>query len=444
MTVPSAADPGADVPSAGYYPDPSIPGFVRYWDGERWLPGTSRPAPREGEELPLPRAAARPSAPSMNFVPPPSPQRPLADPVPDPADESGPIYLDLTTGLAKADPDPPEQQRSESGAEAEARVRWHADAAQQPGLLESGPVPRWVTWGAPEADPPRPLPAAALPVGALPSAMHGDLEALPTRTGTPAAAGMPVAAAPTPASAPAPTSFAAPAAPAPFAAPAPAPVAAHAPGPASAAAPAPAPPYTPTMPSVPTASGLPTASEVPPQGVPGPRRVRAVGGRPSSPEPAPLGRRLAARLLDISVVLGVLNFPGAPLVQDMVTHLQQKIDAARELSGVTTVWLVDPTVLTDAGLLLLMVLGVGLVYEALPTALWGRTLGKAMFGLRVLDRRSKRVPRFGRALARWLSYQLLLVLLVGVLDLLWCLLDRPWRRCWHDRLAGTFVASAHR
>jgi hypothetical protein len=143
MTVPSSVDPGADAPSAGYYPDPSIPGFVRYWDGDRWLPGTSRPAPRDGEELPPPRAAARSSAPSMNFVPPPSPSPspvPSAAPVdrvPPGADESGPIYFDMTGGLPAA-------------------AHWHADAAQQPGLLESGPVPRWVTWGAPEAEPLRP------------------------------------------------------------------------------------------------------------------------------------------------------------------------------------------------------------------------------------------------------------------------------------------------
>ncbi|MDK9501479.1 DUF2510 domain-containing protein, partial [Streptomyces katrae] len=28
----------------GYYPDPSIPGYVRYWNGASWVPGTSRPA----------------------------------------------------------------------------------------------------------------------------------------------------------------------------------------------------------------------------------------------------------------------------------------------------------------------------------------------------------------------------------------------------------------
>ncbi len=32
-------------PEAGYYADPSIPGYIRYWDGTQWVAGTSRPAP---------------------------------------------------------------------------------------------------------------------------------------------------------------------------------------------------------------------------------------------------------------------------------------------------------------------------------------------------------------------------------------------------------------
>ena len=32
-------------PSAGYYADPSVPGYIRYWDGNEWLEGSSRPAP---------------------------------------------------------------------------------------------------------------------------------------------------------------------------------------------------------------------------------------------------------------------------------------------------------------------------------------------------------------------------------------------------------------
>ena len=32
-------------PPAGYYADPSVPGYIRYWDGNEWLEGSSRPAP---------------------------------------------------------------------------------------------------------------------------------------------------------------------------------------------------------------------------------------------------------------------------------------------------------------------------------------------------------------------------------------------------------------
>ncbi|MHA6760303.1 RDD family protein [Streptacidiphilus sp. PAMC 29251] len=141
----------------------------------------------------------------------------------------------------------------------------------------------------------------------------------------------------------------------------------------------------------------------------------------------------------MAVVGGAVAAAGAPVIARGVTHLQDRIDAARLLPGQTKVWLLDQQTLADLGLLLLGLLVAGLLYEAVPTALWGRTLGKALFGLRVLDRRSKSKPGFGGSLARWLSYQLMLVLLVGVFDLLWCMVDRPWRQCWHDKIGRTFV-----
>ncbi|WP_159001473.1 DUF2510 domain-containing protein, partial [Streptomyces sp. SBT349] len=54
-------------PPAGpnWYPDPSIPGYIRYWNGTSWVPGSSRPEPREGEPVPTPPsgASAAPPAP---------------------------------------------------------------------------------------------------------------------------------------------------------------------------------------------------------------------------------------------------------------------------------------------------------------------------------------------------------------------------------------------
>ena len=477
MPVPPSAGPPSpdprsdDRPAPGYYPDPSIPGFVRYWDGEHWLPGTSRPAPAEGEELPPPRAAARPNAPSMSFVPPPAPLRPAPEQLEPqqfesrPVEESGPIYLDETTGQPLARPD----EGDPSGAAEttlERESRWRADAAQQRGLLETESVPRWVSWGAPvgqearsasvaelspSADGPRPLVLTPAPVSVPgPAPFPAPARALhPVPATTPEPFLDPVLD-PVPAVGPAPVL-------APARTPAPAPRRATPQSPVAqsplplplAAPPAPvaslpaAPPATVTAAAAPPSAAPAPAVAPPPAAtpVPAPRQVRPLGGRPSGPRPAPLGRRFAARLFDL-VLTAVLVAPlAAPLVQSVVTHLQDKIDAARALTGPTTVWLVDPTVLRSAGLLLLGVLAVGLVYEVLPTTLWGRTLGKAVFGLRVVGLRSKRAPGFGRSLSRWLCYQLPLLLLVGVLELLWCTIDRPWRQCWHDKAAGTFVAS---
>ncbi|MBB5924659.1 hypothetical protein FHS34_000094 [Streptomyces echinatus] len=63
MSAPTPA-PGDDRPREGYYPDPSIPGYVRYWNGASWVPGTSRPAPKDGEPL-VPPAGVQPAAPSV-------------------------------------------------------------------------------------------------------------------------------------------------------------------------------------------------------------------------------------------------------------------------------------------------------------------------------------------------------------------------------------------
>ncbi|NEY32828.1 DUF2510 domain-containing protein, partial [Streptomyces sp. PRKS01-65] len=63
MSAPTPA-PGDDTPREGYYPDPSIPGYVRYWNGAAWVPGTSRPAPKDGEPL-APPPGVRPAVPSV-------------------------------------------------------------------------------------------------------------------------------------------------------------------------------------------------------------------------------------------------------------------------------------------------------------------------------------------------------------------------------------------
>jgi uncharacterized RDD family membrane protein YckC len=156
--------------------------------------------------------------------------------------------------------------------------------------------------------------------------------------------------------------------------------------------------------------------------------------------PASLGKRFAARLVDGVLTGAVVGAVAFPFLGQAVDHVEAKIEAVRDAGETRTVWLIDGT----TGGCLAVVLGVlvvfGLLYEVLPTSRWGRTLGKKLFGLRVLTMEQHDKPGFGSALKRWLTYGVLSALVVGVVNVLWCVFDRPWRQCWHDKLAGTFVS----
>jgi uncharacterized RDD family membrane protein YckC len=77
------------------------------------------------------------------------------------------------------------------------------------------------------------------------------------------------------------------------------------------------------------------------------------------------------------------------------------------------------------------------LWVALNAVLWavfGRTPGKALFGVRVV--RTDGTPvRLGRATIRSLGYLFSVILFLGFL---WVLAD-PRRQAWHDKLAGTLV-----
>ncbi|MEU9037396.1 DUF2510 domain-containing protein, partial [Streptomyces sp. NPDC048352] len=105
----------------GYYPDPSIPGYVRYWNGASWVPGTSRPAA---------------SAPAR-------------------VEETGPVFLDETS-MTEALPDPAapawraaeEPDRAAGGGGGDDPARGHDRgagpgggwAAERGDVREAGPV----------------------------------------------------------------------------------------------------------------------------------------------------------------------------------------------------------------------------------------------------------------------------------------------------------------
>ncbi|GAA0453324.1 RDD family protein [Streptomyces olivaceiscleroticus] len=529
MSAPSSGSAGGS-PTPGYYPDPSIPGYIRYWNGASWVPGTSRPAPAEGEAMPAPPPGAATA---------PSTAQPSA------AEETGPVFFDEEENsgqvdgeaesdalavrergevdVATADRDDPSRLHGNSPGSAAA---WQADTAHQEGF--GGEQDRRVSWGSvpPQREGAAPgSPAEARPWGdgAPAGAEQEGSEATPAGTERPAAHAaqpavpadgtMAIRAMGTGGTAGEQSGTAAPdtgradgtmairldrGEPRPATgSPAAQPPATQ--GPADRAQPS-APSYgypQQGAPGVPgqggygypqqagpatpgpqqSGYGYPQAGPAAQQGgygypQPGPAAQQSGYGYPqqSGPSaaqqgdaaegvipwkppadnpfaqsaqegrPASLGRRIAARLIDTVVLCALLAGVAVPLWGMAADHIDGKVEAAKQSGVQTTVYLLDGTTGGYLAIVIAVLLVVGLLYEALPTAKWGHTLGKKLCGLRVLDIEAHDTPEFASAIKRWLVYGVLGVLAVGVVNVLWCLVDRPWRQCWHDKAARTFVA----
>ncbi|MEW2495958.1 RDD family protein [Streptomyces nodosus] len=547
MSAPTPA-PGDDLPREGYYPDPSIPGYVRYWNGMAWVPGTSRPAPSDGRPL-SPPSGRRPASPSVEETGPhffdedpiEEPRgEPIGEPLREPAGNSAPDAPHGPSGKPAGDPSaaPPGANPSASRPDGrpEPASAWGADRSRQSGF--GGEQDRRVSWGAPQGPDPR-IPLTGGPEGtanrtdgtatippAGPAAGGDSSSAAPegtmvfrrprrdggSGTGTPSASGTdgPVpsedtmtfralsprkgeqggnaeaadsgpgrsAATPTGAQSAARQALGLnpqspePTPPAPRG---PTPPAPRGPESGLPGRPAPGLPRQSTGSPHQHSVGLPQQSTGP--GVT-PMSAGAGGGQPSwaqqvhrlagpGPEgeqpvapwkppvddvfqaaarahaaarPAGLGKRLAARLLDTLVLAAVTGVAAVPLGTRSIDHIHAKVEAARMSGQTVTVWLLDGTTSVHLAVVLAVLLGFGVLYEVLPTAKWGRTLGKRLCGIEVRDIEAHEPPDFGRALRRWLVYSVPGLLVVGVVGVLWCLFDRPWHQCWHDKVAHTFVA----
>ncbi|WP_030382802.1 MULTISPECIES: RDD family protein [unclassified Streptomyces] len=510
MSAPTPA-PGDDRPREGYYPDPSIPGYVRYWNGATWVPGTSRPAPTDGGPL-APPPGVRPAAPAPSVPAPAAPAQ---------VEETGPHFFDEEEAggggsaagptAEAAQPQPTSQPQPSSqpqaadgpgaadaqhGRRPEPASAWGADRAQQSGF--GGDRDRQVSWGAPGAADPR------VPHTSAPQAQPDGRAARTDDTATippaepeprPGADARPegtmvfrrqVRTGETPGGGADPASAARqalgldPNAPAgrvpqqgPVAAPAPPPQQTTPAAPAARAATPPA--------AQPPAAAVPAQSQSAPP--PSPVTTGPGGGQPSwaqqvhqlaggaggpggadgepvapwkpvvedpfqalvrnqaAARPAGLGKRLLARLIDTVVVGAITATAAVPLGAKALDHVNDKIDAAKQSGETVTVWLLDGTTSVYAGIVLAVLLIAGALYEALPTAKWGRTLGKKLCGLQVRDIEAHEPPSFAAALRRWLVYSVPGLLAIGVVGVAWCLFDRPWRQCWHDKASHTFVAA---
>ncbi|SMQ16626.1 Uncharacterized membrane protein YckC, RDD family [Streptomyces sp. Ag82_O1-12] len=592
MSAPTPA-PGDDRPREGYYPDPSIPGYVRYWNGASWVPGTSRPAPKNGESLaPPPGAGAGQSGAAASV------------------EETGPHFFDEDP--VEEPSEPPSASDVQHGSRPAPASAWGADRSRQSGF--GGDQDRRVSWGAPQgaqgaapqgaqSGDPRVARAdqrsegeSARTDGATNSAPSGQeanaaagggtfvfrrptgqagggaaadtpddgtmtFRAVPPRTGpagnsggsggnaggNSGGSGFGPAGSGGSGSGPAAPGFGAqgaqgvqgaqgmqgvqggqggaagsgfgpagsggdsaasafgPAASGPAFGPQAGPTgsgsgsagpgfgagkaaaarasaaqagAGSAAAQASGAAPSAlsGPQAAPTVPPQSAGPGSAQPGAAASSGTPlsaGPgggqsswaqqvHRLAGAGGGDEQPvapwkppvedvfqaaarrqaeaRPAGLGKRLAARLLDTVVLAALTAAAAVPLGTKAVDHVNEKIDAAK-LSGETvTVWLLDGTTSIYLGIILAVLLLAGILCEVLPTAKWGRTLGKKLMGLEVRDIEAHDSPEFGAALRRWLVYSVPGLLVVGIVGVAWCLFDRPWRQCWHDKAARTFVA----
>lgn len=371
MSAPPSGSSGSSSPASpapGYYPDPSIPNYIRYWNGSAWVPGTSRPAPEGVRTTPAQPAVQQ-----------------------QPADESGPMFLD-------ADPEAP--------------------AAVQ-GVPET-PAPAPAVQGVPET--PAPAPAVEAPP-AWPAPAEAGSELPPISWGSPPEAGEP----PTPYQQPRVT-----------------------PQPAPPEAPSwtqPAPYGRPPVPAPVPAQPAPWAEQVHELAREGVTPWRPVADDPFGSARAPdrpggLLRRFAARMVDTVVFAAVTGAAALPLGSAAYHHAKDKVDAAKLTGETVKVWLLDATTGAELGAVAVVALLAGVLLEVLPTARWGRTLGKKLAGLKVLDIEAQQPPGFGASLRRWLVRSVLNVLVVGAVGVAWCLFDRPWRQGWHDKAARTFVAAA--
>ncbi|MGR8010279.1 RDD family protein [Streptomyces hypolithicus] len=501
MSAPTPAN-GDSSPTPGYYPDPSIPGYVRFWNGAAWVPGTSRPAPPDDGSAPAGAGAA--AAAAATAAP-----TPVAS-----VEETGPVFFDEEPEGAHLHGNSPEpasawqadtSRQTGFGGDRDRRVSWGSPApaaetaAGSGSGSDAGSAPRGAGTGDPRSTGAAAPQSPQLPAGADPSG--GALPGMRTPGSTPPPAegtvtiravggraaqsartaqadgtmairtmtpGAPRSQVPGRTQPPAQDQGQDPAQPAQSQAtalgqgrtasqgqapaPAPAPVQAPAPAPEPAPASAAQPPVAAgpgggaaswaqqvhqlAQPDQQEAAAQPVVPWKPPVSDPFLQAAQAQ----AAARPGGLGRRLAARLIDTAVLGGAVGAAAVPLVTAALAHIDDKVEAAK-LSGETvTVWLLDGTTAGYFGAVLGAYLVLGVVYEALPTAKWGRTLGKKLCGLQVRDIEAHEPPAFGAALRRWLLYGVLGVLGIGVVNAVWCVFDRPWRQCWHDKAARTFVA----
>ncbi len=145
--------------------------------------------------------------------------------------------------------------------------------------------------------------------------------------------------------------------------------------------------------------------------------------------------RLLARIIDGVLQLAVI----LPLIAGLAFLLLRPLFATGQMSGQRA----EEMLATRIPLLLLawlfLALALPFAYEMLMLRRDGQTIGKKVMKLRVVRLSDNRPPTGGQAALRTLIY----FALSGVyVDVLWCLWDKPWQQCLHDKGVATIVVPA--
>jgi uncharacterized RDD family membrane protein YckC len=171
------------------------------------------------------------------------------------------------------------------------------------------------------------------------------------------------------------------------------------------------------------------------------------GGGPVGPDVAggatlaSYGQRVIAYLLD-GIVQGLVL---VPLVMWLEWPVYQDLSAALDANGGQLTQAMLDTLVQRAQQNSLWVTIATLVVTALyvvpQVALYGRTLGKRVAGLRVQSSDGAGVISWRQSLLRWMVQGAgwLICSLLLLIDLLWPLWDRPLRQAFHDKAARTIV-----
>jgi uncharacterized RDD family membrane protein YckC len=151
---------------------------------------------------------------------------------------------------------------------------------------------------------------------------------------------------------------------------------------------------------------------------------------PAGLRPAGLGRRLPSTLIDMLIFCGACALLAYPVSRNMDWQLAVA-DPTAFLDS-----LLEPELIAHAAGILGLWIALWWCYFAVGWGLLGATIGKWVWGLRIVDHRGRSPIGLSRAFLRLAAYSVSSVTL-GMGHLLIVL--RPDRRALHDILAGTWV-----